>query len=287
MSHSSVIRVLAIALLAAALPTIAAGQGVLVAPPGIFIDHRARSGALELYNPAGVGAEISIATVFGYPVTDSAGTISLYVNDVPGAEEPSAAEWIQAYPRRLTLAPGERQTVRLLGRPPASLPDGEYWTRLVVSARSAPVPAEQVADSTGIRIGVSIETRTVVAVLYRKGRVETSLTLDDARAEPANGGDSLAVRLRLVRGGNAAFIGSVRGTLVDAGGREVGAFATPVAVYRELEPRFSIATRGLPAGDYTLRLQVDTQREDVRRDHLLPVPTLRQTLSVTLPTAGH
>ena len=57
--------------------------------------------------------------------------------------------------------------------------------------------------------------------------------------------DSLAVRMRLDRTGTAAFIGTVRGTLADSAGKTVTTFSSPLAVYYDMEPRFTAA---LPAG---------------------------------------
>ncbi|MGH7704181.1 MAG: hypothetical protein ACREMO_13890, partial [Gemmatimonadales bacterium] len=114
-------------LLLIAAPRLLPAQGVLVAPHVIYLDHRTRSGSITLYNPGDGPVEISISTLFGYPVSDSTGGFQLRTVDDPDSTLPSAAKWIQAFPRRLTLGPRERQTVRLLGRPPASLLDGEYW----------------------------------------------------------------------------------------------------------------------------------------------------------------
>ena len=127
-------QLLMLCAITAAAPAALYAQGVLVAPSGIFIDDRARTGSFELYNPNPQPAEVSISTLFGYPVTDSVGNLTLRTTETPDSSQPSAAGWIQAYPRRLTLQPFERQRVRLLARPPAGLADGEYWTRLVVAA---------------------------------------------------------------------------------------------------------------------------------------------------------
>src|SRR5207247_10383600 len=96
-------------------------------------------------------AEITISTAFGYPVTDSLGHFALRAVDRPDSTLPSAAAWVQAFPRRLTIAPLERQTVRLLATPPAGLPDGEYWARLIVSARGGNLPLRSAAETAAVR----------------------------------------------------------------------------------------------------------------------------------------
>ena len=264
--------------LALAAPGALAAQGVLVAPHGIFMDHRARTGSFELYNPNPHPAEVSISTLFGYPVTDSLGGVTLWTTEAPDSSQPSAAGWIEPYPRRLMLRPFERQRVRLLARPPAGLPDGEYWTRLVIATKAGRIPVDGVPDTSAIRVGVTLEMRTIVAAFYRKGAVRTGVALSDVRADVA--GDSLVVRARLTRQGNAAFLGTARGTLVDSTGRKVAAFASHLGVYYALEPRFTATVRSVPPARYTLRLEVAADRDDLAREALLRTPVVRDSAEV-------
>ncbi len=114
-------RLFAIIAVVAGFARAAAAQGVLVAPHAVYLDHRTRSGSLTLYNPGAEPVEIAVSFFFGYPVTDSLGHFSIATPDSVQAGMPSAADWIEAFPRRLTLAPLQRQTVRLLARPPQGL----------------------------------------------------------------------------------------------------------------------------------------------------------------------
>ena len=80
--HTVVLRLCALVALG---PAALAAQGVLVAPTGIFIDSHTRGGSVELYNPGADPVEVSISTAFGYPVSDSLGRITLYLDSAPGA----------------------------------------------------------------------------------------------------------------------------------------------------------------------------------------------------------
>ena len=278
-------RLRTIALLAAPLCTAlpAAAQGILVAPHAVVLDHRTRSGALSLYNPGDAPAEVSLSTFFGYPVTDSAGGFDLRTVERPDPTMPSAAGWVEAFPKILVLQPKERQTVRLLARPPAALNDGEYWARLVVAARGGTVPVTGVDPGSGVTVGLNLEVRTVLPLQYRKGAVATSVRLSGLSAGVE--GDSLSVRLRLERLGTAAFIGTVRGVLVDSAGRTVSSFNSPVAVYYEVEPRLTavlLAGRPKP-GRYLLRVEVAAEREDLAPETILPARPVRDSLEVRLP----
>lgn len=265
---------------ALAATTPLAAQGVVVAPHAVFMDHRARSGSVLLYNPNTEPAEVTISVMFGYPVTDSAGGIVLFTPATPGADEPSAAAWLQAFPRRLTVAPLERQTIRLLARPPAGLADGEYWARLVIAAKGGRIPVTGVTD-TAIHIGLTLEVRTIIGINYRKGAVRTGVRMSGLRVQHA--GDTLQVWTHLERDGNAAFIGTIHAVLVDSTGATRGEFAYPLGVYRTLQPRFAMPVGVLPSGRYRLRIELASQREDLAPEVLLQAPAVRDSIDLRVP----
>jgi hypothetical protein len=256
-------------------------QGVMVAPHAVFIDHRVRSGSVFLYNPGTEPVEVTISTLFGYPVTDSAGTIVLRTIEAPDSTVPSALAWLQAFPRRLTVAPLDRQTVRLLARPPAGLPDGEYWVRLMVAAKAGQVPITGLPDTSGISVGLTLEVRTVIGVAYRKGPVTTSVALSNLRAQLR--GDSLVTWSHLERRGNAAYVGMVRGSVVDSTGAVRGSFATPLSVYFTLDPKIGSNVGKLPRGRYWLRYEVVTEREDLDPSVVLLAPAVRDSVQLVVP----
>lgn len=268
--------------LTALAPLPALAQGVIVAPHLVFVDHRVRSGQLILLNPGTRPVEVEVSTVFGYPGTDSTGRVMLVTEPEPGPDRPSAAGWIQAYPRRATVPPGERQVVRLLARPPAGLPDGEYWTRLVVAAREAPpppVPADSAPE--GVTIGLTLEVRTVIALIYRKGAVTGGVT---ARALPAEvQGDSLAFGVELARAGGGAWLGMLRAELRDSTGAVRARDSSQVAVYYPMTPRYRLPAAGLPPGRYRLHVELDGARDDVPPEARLPAPVVRDSVIVTVP----
>lgn len=266
--------------LLAGLTSQAAAQGVVVAPHAVYLDHRTRSASVTLYNPGAEPAEVAITSVFGYPVTDSVGHFTLLVPDSVEASMPSATAWIEAFPRRMTLPPLARQTVRLLARPPQGLADGEYWSRVVISAKGGAVQVAS-ADSSGIQIGLTLEVRTIIPLIYRKGPQRTAISISGLRA--ARSGDSLAVRVRLERSGSAAYVGTAKGTLSTLTGATVATFQQPVAVYYDAEPVFSLPLPAQATGTYRLRLELSSERTDIPGELLLKAPLVTDSVEVTLP----
>ncbi len=273
-------RALTLALLAAAgLVAQARAQGVVVAPHAVIIDHRARSAAITLYNPGSSPTEVTISSFFGYPVTDSAGEFEL-ATPAPATGLPSAADWIDAYPKRMIVGPLEHQTVRLLVRPPAGLSDGEYWSRLLISARGGRVALAPDSTPAGISVGLDLEVRTVIPVQYRKGSVTTGVRLDALRS--AVEGDSLAVRTHLVRTGNAAFLGTIRLSLLGPDGKSVSETESPLAVYLDVDPRLTVPLAGVAPGTYRLHVAVEARRADLPPEELLPADPVRADTTVTI-----
>jgi len=258
-----------------------AGQGVLVAPHAVYIDHARRNGTVTLYNPNPEPAEITISTAFGYPVTDSLSHFALRTVEHPDSMLPSAAEWVQAFPRRLTIASLERQTVRLLVTPPAGLPDGEYWARLIISARGGRLPIGGVGDTAAVRVQLNLVVNTNIGVAYRKGPVATGVALSNLRVRIRR--DSVEVWSRLERRLTAAYVGTVRATLVDSTGKVRSTLSAPIAVYFVMEPRYALAVAGLAPGLYWLRYELVTDREDLDPAVVLQAPAVRDSVELRLP----
>jgi len=258
-----------------------AAQGVLVAPHAIYIDHARRSGTVTLYNPNRDAAEVTISTAFGYPVTDSLGHFALRTVDQPDSTLPSAAAWVQAFPRRLTIAPLQRQTVRLLATPPAALPDGEYWARLIISARGGRLPVAGVGDTAAVRVQLNLVVNTNIGLAYRKGPVATGVALSQLRAHLV--GDSVETWSRLERRGTAAYVGTVRAALVDSTGTVRSTLSAPIGVYFVMEPRYALSARGLARGRYLLRYELVTERVDLDPAVVLQAAAVRDSLELRLP----
>lgn len=268
------------ALLAAALLALGHGaaHAVSVSPAALYIDHRSRTGSLTLYNAGTLPEEIEIGFAFGYPTSDAKGNVSVALLDSVPAGEPSAVAWLRAFPRRLVLQPGERQVVRVMVQPPAGLDDGEYWGRVLVRSRGGQPPVEQ--TSGDVRVQINVETVVVTALSYRKGEVRTGLSLGGAVARSTPEGVALSVSME--RQGNAAFLGRLRATVLDASGNTIAEAEDPIAVYRAMRRRVVIP---IPAGrrlrpGAQVRVTVDTERPDLPSEGPLPAPVLSQTIPV-------
>jgi hypothetical protein len=262
------------ALLAVLAPAII--WAIYVNPTAVFMDPRTRDASVTIGNSGESPEEATIELKFGFPDADSAGTPYIRFVEDPGPEFASAAAWIRPFPQRVRLEPGTQQIVRLLARPPADLPDGEYWTRMIISGRGASVSLPT-ADST-VRVGVGLEIRLVTSVSYRKGRVTTSVALRSLSAELD--GDSISVWTNMAREGNAAWLGTADIELATARGTIVQRWAIPLSVYYPVRRRFAYPTGRLEPGDYKVRFRLRAERPDLPADRVLPAATVMDSVSV-------
>ena len=255
-------------------------DAVLVAPHALFLSDRARSGQIYLVNQGNAAEEVIISLQFGYPETDSAGAMRIRLVEDPEPGAPSAAAWLRAFPRRVLVEAGQRQAVRIQATPPANLPDGEYWSRLIVTSQPQP-PGAGGADSA-VRAGVTFALRTITSITFRKGVVQTGVRLDSLSARRTS--DSLETWIGLAREGNAAFLGSLRFELRDSTSQVVREWGTtPIAVYYRLLRRFDLPVDSLAPGSYRLFALVSTARQDIAPQHVLPALPVEQSVGIVLP----
>lgn len=257
----------------------AAARAVTVSPNALFIDSRTRSGVLTLYNPGTTAEEIEITFAFGYPRSDLAGLISVALADSAPTGEPSVLGFVRAFPRRLRLEPGQRQTVRILMQAPAGLAEGEYWGRVLIRSRGGRPPVEQ--QQGGIRMQIDVETVIVGAVNYRNGTMRTGLVVDSARATLGARGDSVRVVTDLSRRGNAAYLGRMTLDLVSPDGRVLATMDEDLAVYRSLRKVEYIAVpRGALLQGASVRYRFTTERPDIDPESRLSAEPVTGTIAL-------
>ncbi|MEP6990899.1 MAG: hypothetical protein ABJA80_08230 [bacterium] len=266
---SPAIRATLVALLACAGMSRPA-RAVTVSPTALYITSRSPSALLTLYNAGDRPEEIEISFGFGYPRSDSTGTLQVIITDSAATGEPSASAWLRVFPRRMILQPGQRQVVRVTVVAPAGIADGEYWGRVLVKSRGGEPPIEQAQGQ--VKMSLTVETTFATAVFFRKGDNTTGITVPTAAAVLTPRG--VQTTLDLERTGSSAYLGRVRVFLVDSVGRTRDSVEDVVAVYRQLRRRFAMplppGTR--PSERLFIRYVIDDERPDLPPGGKLPSP---------------
>lgn len=245
---------IALAFLLCTLP--ASAQNANVTPKRITFDRLGKSATVFVFNQGNQPG------VFNIELIDRAMTPSgeiAPVSDVatkpdlraPAARLQSARPLVVVTPRRVALAPGKGQTIRVRAAAPATLAPGEYRTHLTVTALP-PADAGLSADeaAAGDRGEIAFRINTVlgisIPVIVRHGAVDVRAAFDGGRIEtqtlppePGIPAHKVAVLvIDLVRAGGSSLFGDIEVKSLDGGAKRgpLGQLRG-VGVYTEIDRR--------------------------------------------------
>ncbi|MGB5778854.1 MAG: molecular chaperone [Allopontixanthobacter sediminis] len=210
----------------------AAAQGdLLVAPTRIILDGR-RGTEVILSNIGSEEATYRIELELRR-MTATGQLIDVETDDANELEQ-AALAMVRYAPRRITLPPGQPQSVRISARPGAELPDGEYRVHMSFRAIPKPTPVtEAPEDSQGIRIKLVPIYGVTIPVIVRHGRLEATVAISNPQVAVGVRGPEL--RLAMVRNGTKSTYGELRVTR--PGSDEPVFLARGIAIYSEVAER--------------------------------------------------
>jgi P pilus assembly chaperone PapD len=203
----------------------AAGPILLMHPTLVVLDSGTRSAEVNVMNHGDVAGVFVIGWV-DYSMTDDGG---LLVEGTPGPW--SAQPYLRYSPRRVTLAPGQSQVVRIALRPSQGAPEGEYRSHLRVLSLPVPdAPNENPTIQPASSVHVVARPAMSIPVIWRNGAAKPGASITSAVFDPhAN-----RVVASVLRQGAL----SVRGYLhVLAPGGSPLAAAVPLVIYGNLPGR--------------------------------------------------
>lgn len=164
----------------------------------------------------------------GYPVSDQ-------------AKVKTASGMLRYSPRRVSLGGTESQTIRVMARAGADIPDGEYRSHFMVTSVPIDNPGgfsieNATGQSSGGDIGVSITPRFGIAIpiIVRIGETTLDVSISGAQLLTARDG-SQAIGLYLNRSGTRSAFGDFE--ITARGAPAPIAISRGVGVYPELDQR--------------------------------------------------
>lgn len=226
-------------------------------PKRIVIDERSRIATVGVYNRTTNPGDYEITIVDMVMAPD--GSVHQLDNlppDISAERLASATSMLRWSPRRVALQGNEAQTVRIMARPPADLPDGEYRGHFM--AVSIPSDVDQgltieeavggVSGSAG-NIGVTIRPRfgLAIPVILRIGETTLQVGLQDGALVQTQDGPAIAVTI--TRSGTRSAFGDI--VVTAPGVDSTVALARGIGVYPEIDSRTVVLTLD-PAFDRTL-----------------------------------
>jgi len=196
----------ALAAIGISLFALTAQADILISPQRAVLTDNARQTVISLHNPGTVARAYKLTWV-ERRVSEDGQIISLKDGDNPR----SIASFVRYSPRRVTIAPGQTQTVRLDYRPPANQKPGEYRSHLHIGMDSI---ADQASNSQGTEIvsgenkeGLSFRIEALMSfsipifVRHGSGSTEVRISAIEPIVDKANRSNASALKVTLSRSG--------------------------------------------------------------------------------------
>ncbi|XWN38641.1 MAG: hypothetical protein ROO71_06755 [Balneola sp.] len=263
-------------LLALSLSTFNAFGQVTIAPTNLFIDDNSKFGTYMVINGSNETQEISIDFIFSYANLDENGNRTLVYDDAEMEEQFSIVEYVRAFPKNFTLAPNQRQIVRLRISAPNNMPDGTYWSRIKTSSTPEAPPLElQTDQAVTAQVGIIVEQ--VTGLFYKNGNVNTGIEINTIRTERES--SVLNVYTDFLKTGNSPFLGSITTTLLDNSGRELKTGFISTSVYTDGTHKQELDISDLGAGSYSIKVTFETRRSDISERDIVGMEPVTQTTS--------
>lgn len=230
-------------------PTFANAGGLMITPNRIELDDNLKTQEVKLVNSSKETTSYRVS--FQNLRMKENGTYE-EIKNTEGAAEKFAENYIKFSPKRVTLQPGESQTIRLLAKAPSE--EGEYRSHLLFKEE---VPAElgnSVENQGNVKKEISVVLKPVFAisipVILRTGNVSAKLTFEDLAITKSEGKDKNNVlNMNIKREGNGSANGKVVVNLLkkDSSKVEIGSLDN-VSAYYPYENRSLAIDLKLPKG---------------------------------------
>ncbi len=215
--------------------TVEAQGDLMVMPKRLVFDGSQRSQEVNLAN-TGKDTAVYAISFINYKMTESG---SFEQIETPEEGQRFATDFLRYFPRRVTLAPNEAQTVRVQLTRTGNLEEGEYRSHMYFRAVE-----KQTALGEGEKKkseGISIQIKTVfgisIPVIIRHGESNTIIALGESKLKLQ--GDKPILSIGINRSGNMSVYGDLSVDHISPSGKskQIG-FVKGISVYTPNSERY-------------------------------------------------
>ena len=241
------------------LATYAQGD-LMIMPKRLVFEGSQRSQEINLANTGSDTAVYAISFI-NYKMTESGNFEQV---EEPEEGQRFATDFLRYFPRRVTLAPNEAQTVRVQLTRSGNLEQGEYRSHVYFRAveEQTALGEEDQTEAEGISINIKTVFGISIPVIIREGQSTTAINLTNISLNTE--GENPRLSLMINRSGNMSVYGNIIVTHIAPNGKttEVG-MVKGVSVYTPNSKRnFSFELRNAGEVDLSkgeLRIAYETE----------------------------
>lgn len=221
------------------------GADLNISPRRVIFSETERAASVYVFNQGETPATYTVELVDRVMSPDGQIRAASQAGDAP--RSPSAMDYVQYTPRRITLQPKESQVIRVRVSPPATDAPAEYRTHLTVTAlppEDAGFTAAQAAAANPDEVALQVVALFSVSipVILREGAVDARAAIENpAMLAPTPAATFGAISLDLVRQGANSVYGDLEIRAGTGPAEHVVGLVRGVAVYPEVERRSILA----------------------------------------------
>jgi len=212
--------------------------GLLISPKRVVFEGNKQKAELSLMNTGADTATFSVS-FRQYNMTEDGKLVLIEKTDSLGM---FADPFLRVFPRKVTLAPGEGQTVMLQLRRKAGMKDGEYrshlWFRDEKDYSALAKKNNPKLDTNQMSVSVIAVYGMTIPIIIRTGEVNTGATLSDILLDKQDTVNSL--KLTINRTGNISISGKLSIEYVPISGKPIPVGMVNVAIYTNITKRYVI-----------------------------------------------
>lgn len=235
-------------LLFTAVPASAQGD-LMIMPKRIVFDGSQRSQEINLANTGNDTAVYAISFI-NYKMTENGNFEQV---EEPEEGQRFAEDFLRYYPRRVSLAPNEAQTIKVQLTRTGSLEQGEYRSHMYFRAveEQTALGEEGQQDTEGISISIKTVFGISIPLIIRHGESTAAVNLENVELNTE--GPQPKLSLLINRSGNTSVYGNLKAEHIAPNGtaKEIGQ-VKGVSVYTPNDKRtFSFELRNTENVDLT------------------------------------
>ncbi len=208
---------------------------LMIMPKRLVFEGSERSQEINLANTGSDTAVYAISFI-NYKMTESGNFEQV---EEPEEGQRFATDFLRYFPRRVTLAPNEAQTVRVQLTRSGNLEQGEYRSHVYFRAveEQTALGEEDQTESEGISINIKTVFGISIPVIIREGQSSTKIDLTNISLNTE--GENPKLSLVINRTGNMSVYGNISVTHIAPDGKktEVG-LVKGVSVYTPNTKRY-------------------------------------------------
>jgi len=189
---------------------------LMIMPKRLVFDGSQRSQEINLANTGSDTAVYAISFV-NYKMTEKGNFEQV---EEPQEGQRFATDFLRYFPRRVSLAPNEAQTIRVQLTRTGNLEQGEYRSHMYFRAveEQTALGAEEAEESEGISINIKTVFGISIPIIVREGESTTEIDLTELSLN--TDGENAKLSLVINRSGNMSVYGNLTATHIAQDGTE-------------------------------------------------------------------